>query len=454
MRTDCKSIDLQVLRRTSATLCIAFACVIVSWGCAFGLPPVQRTVLENGLALLLSEEHSLPVATIELTIKAGSKDDPPGEEGVADLTASSLLLGAAGRTLKQINEEMDFMGADISASANTDYTTVSLKVLRKDLERAFPILMDAAVRPTFPADEVKKERSRTLAAIRASEDRPASVAERAFHNALYAGGPYGHPVEGVRESVSKLTPETVKRFHRLHYYPNNAILTVVGDVDRRAIDEYMTPLLRKWARGGAPEKKIEIRFAARKETIKIGKPVTQSSIVIGNGGLSRDNPDYYAALVMNYILGGGNLTSRLMDDIRIKTGLAYSVASMFEGRKYPGAFMVFLQTKNRSAAEAIRATMENLERVRTAPVSEKELEDAKKYLVGNFPQRFGAQSRIASFFSQVEYFGLGLDYPERYPSLINGITRQDVLKAAQTYVRPDESVTVVVADLKEAGLAQ
>jgi zinc protease len=156
---------------------------------------------------------------------------------------------------------------------------------------------------------------------------------------------------------------------------------------------------------------------------------------------------------MNYILGAGSLNSRLMDDIRNKRGLAYSVASMFEGRKYPGAFMVFLQTKNRSAPEAIRATMENLERVRTELVSEKELEDAKKYLVGNFPQRFSTHARTASFFSQVEYFGLGLDYPKEYPSLINGITRQDVLKAAQTYVRPDESVTVVVADLKEAGLA-
>ncbi len=180
--------------------------------------------------------------------------------------------------------------------------------------------------------------------------------------------------------------------------------------------------------------------------------MTQSNIVIGNGGMSRSNPDYYAAQVMNHILGAGSLTSRLMEDIRNKRGLAYSVASLFEARKYPGPFMVFLQTKNRSTAEAIKAAMENLERVRSELVSEKELEDAKKYLVGNFPQRFSTQSRIASFFAQVEYYGLGLDYPEKYASLINGVTREDVLRVARAYIHPDESITVVVADLKEAGL--
>ncbi len=440
------------MRRTILPVCVALLCVVASWTCAFGLPPVQRTVLDNGLVLLVSEEHSLPFVTINLMVKTGAKDDPPFGAGLADLTASSLLLGAAGRTLKQINEELDFMGADMNASANKDYTTVSLRVLKKDLERAFSIFMDVATEPAFPADEVKKEISRTLAAIQSSEDRPGRVADRAFEKALYLGGPYGHPTEGTVESVSKLTREAIRRFHGLHYCPDNAILSVVGDIDRRSIDGYILPLLRKWPKGGTPVKTIEIKFSTRKEMIKINKPVTQSNIVIGNGGISRDNPDYYAAVVMNHILGAGSLTSRLMEDIRNRRGLAYSVASMFEGRKYPGPFMVFLQTKNRSTTEAIKATMENLERVRSELVSEKELEDAKKYLVGNFPQRFSTQSRIASFFAQVEYYGLGLDYPEKYPSLINGVTREDVLRVARAYVHPDESVTVIVADLKEAGL--
>ena len=160
------------------------------------------------------------------------------------------------------------------------------------------------------------------------------------------------------------------RFHGLHYHPDNAILSVVGDIDQGVINGYMAPWPKKWPRGGLSEKRIEIKFSTRKETIRINKPVTQSNIVIGNGGMSRDNPDYYAAQVMNHILGAGSLTSRLMEDIRNKRGLAYSVASAFEGRKYPGPFTVFLQTKNRSTTEAIKATVENLERVRSELVSD------------------------------------------------------------------------------------
>ena len=439
--------------RRSAFLALAvFLLVCAMWGTAAGLPPVQRSVLDNGLALLVSEEHSLPFVTMSLLLKSGSKDDPDGREGLADVTASCLLLGAAGRSLREINEELDFMGAQMGADASRDYTIVSLKVLRKDFERAFPIFMDVVVKPTFPADEVKKEIDRSVAAIRASEDQPGVVADRAFMKALYMGGPYGHPREGTVKSVSGLDRGMMQTFHRAHYNPNNAILVVAGDIDGALVKGYMVPRLEKWPKGEIPPQAIQVRFADRKETVKINKPVTQSNIVIGNGGLSRENPDYYSALVMNYILGGGGLTSRLMDDIRIKKGLAYAVGSVFEGRKYPGPFEVYLQTKNRSTKDAIKGVMEELERMRSGLVSEKELEDAKKYLVGSFPQRFSTQGRIASFFAQVEYFGLGLDYAGRYPSIINAITRGDVQRVAKEYIRPDRAVTVIVADLKEAGL--
>ncbi len=426
--------------------------VCAAMGTAVALPPVQRSVLDNGLVLLVSEEHSLPFVTISLMIKSGAKDDPEGREGLADVTASCLLLGAAGRSLKQINEELDFLGAQMGADAARDYSIVSLKVLRKDLEAAFPIFMDIVMKPTFPADEVKKEMARAVAAIRASEDRPTVVADRAFMKALYTGGPYGHPREGTVKSVSGIGRGMMESFHRAHYNPNNAIFVAVGDIDAATVKGYLVPSLRKWPKGGPATQPIKVAFAERKETIRINKPVTQSSIVIGGGGLSRENPDYYAALVANYILGGGGLTSRLMEDIRIKKGLVYSVGSMFEGRKYPGPFQVYLQTKNQSARDAIKAVMEELERIRSGPVSEKELDEAKKYLVGSFPQRFSTQGRIASFFAQVEYFGLGLDYAERYPSIINAITREDIQRVANKYIQPDKALTVIVADLKEAGL--
>jgi zinc protease len=155
---------------------------------------------------------------------------------------------------------------------------------------------------------------------------------------------------------------------------------------------------------------------------------------------------------MNYILGGGGFSSRLMEEIRNKRGLAYSVASFFDYGKYPGSFQIVLQTKNASAREGISLSLQQMERIRKELVSEKEIEGAKKYLVGSFPMRFDTQAKLVNFLSQVEYYGLGLDYPEKYPTLIRSVTREEVLRVAQKYLHPENHILVVVANLREAGL--
>ncbi|MGA2108290.1 MAG: pitrilysin family protein [Syntrophorhabdales bacterium] len=438
------------MRRFLLSACLVVCSIAIFSGSAFSLPPIQRFVLDNGLVLLISEEHSLPFITFQFLVKTGSKDDPPGQEGLASLSASSLPLGCAGRTTQQIHEELDFMGAAISSGANEDYTAISLRALRKNVDRAFPIVMDILTVPTFPVQEVKKEISRTLGAIQSSEDQPGVVAEKAFEKALYNGGPYGHPAEGTRESVAKLNREMVSAFHRTYYYPNNTIVVVVGDVDDGLLKNEIRPMLEKWQRKAVPQWKGRTPSPGKGRTVKIDKPVTQSNIVIGSTGMSRDNPDYYAAQVMNYIFGGGSLSSRLMEDIRNKRGLAYSVSSYFQAQKHSGSFQVLLQTKTASTNESIAAVMEDAGLIRAELVSQAEIEDAKKYLVGSFPQRFGSQSKIASFFGQVEYYGLGLEYPKEYPSLINSVTREDVLRIARTYLNPDGFITVVVSDLEAA----
>jgi len=436
------------MRRQFTLACLAACSIALFCGSAFCSPPVQRLVLDNGLVLLVSEEHSLPFITFQFLVKTGSKDDPPGQEGLADLCASCLTLGSAGRTMEQIHEGLDLVGADISSGANKDYTAVSLRVLRKDVDRAFPLVMDVLTRPTFPVVEVKKEISRALGAIRSSEDQPGVVADRAFDKALYGGGPYGHPTEGTRESVARLNREMITAFHQTYYHPNNAILVIVGDVDDALLNKEMRPLLEKWQRKAVPRWKGLAAPSGKERTLKIDKPVTQSNIVIGGSGMSRDNPDYYGAQVMSYIFGGGSLSSRLMEDIRNKRGLAYSVESYFQAQKYTGSFLVLLQTKSASTDESISAVMEDARIMSAELVSPSEIDNAKKYLVGSFPQRFGDQSKIASFFGQVEYYGLGLDYPKEYPTLVNSITREDVLRIARAYLKPDGFITVVVSDLK------
>jgi len=421
-------------------------------GSLYAMPPVQRMVLPNQLVLLASEDHSLPFVTLQLLIDSGSRRDPSGEEGLSYLTAQGLLLGTTKRTVTAIHEELDFMGASFSSSSNRDYATLSLKVLKKDLDKGLDLFMEVLTQPIFPEEEVKREVEKTVAAIQSGEDQPEEVAEKAFLKTLFLSGPYGHPVEGTRESVPKLTRDGIVRFYRSYYHPNNAILTVVGDMTNEDLKGKLIPRFEKWPVGEVQKLPFLSTFEREQKTVKINRPITQANIILGHAGVSRQNPDFYALTVMNYILGGGGFASRLMGEIRNQRGLAYSVGSFFDPGKYPGSFQIALQTKNSSAREAISLSLQQMERIQKELVSEKQLEGAKKYLIGSFPMRFDTHGKLANFLTQVEYYGLGLDYPEKYPSLIQSITREEVLRVAKKYLHPKKYVLVIVANLKEAGM--
>jgi zinc protease len=214
----------------------------------------------------------------------------------------------------------------------------------------------------------------------------------------------------------------------------------------------LIPRLKKWPIGEVPKLRFISKFEKEQKTVKINRPITQANVLLGHAGVSRDNSDYYALTVMNYILGGGGFASRLVEEIRNKRGLAYAVASYFDPGKYPGSFQIALQTKNSSAREAIDLSIQEMERIQKELVSEKELEGAKKYLIGSFPMRLDTQGKLANFLTQVEFYGLGLDYPEKYPSFIQSVTREEVLRVAKKYLHPKRSVLVIVANVKEAGM--
>jgi len=419
---------------------------------ALALPPVQRMVLPNKLVLLLSEEHSLPFVTIQLLVDSGSRKDPPGQEGLANLVARGLLLGTSRRRVTAINEELDFMGASLHASCGRDYATLNLRILKKDLDRGMEIFWEALYLPTFPEEEVRRELEKTLAAIQAAEDQPEEVAEKAFRENLFLTSPYAHPVEGTKESLPRITREAMDQFYRTYYHPKSSILTVVGDITGEEVKAKLIPHLTKWPAGEIPEMPFKSTFASGTKAVKVDRPITQANIILGQAGVSRGNPDFYALTVMNYILGGGGFSSRLMQEIRNQRGLAYSVASFFDPGKYPGSFQIVLQTKNSSAQEAIALCRQQMERIRGEQVSEKELEGAKKYLVGSFPMRLDTQGKLANFLTQVEYYGLSLDYPQKYPDLIRSVTREEVLRVAKAYLQPEKCLLVIVANLKEAGM--
>ena len=434
----------------TVALCLLSVALPVASAAQAAGPAADRRTLHNGVRLIVSEQHVLPMVVLQVLVDAGARRDPHGKEGLASLTADLLTEGTRTRTASQIKESVAFIDAGLDPSADTDFALLSLTVLSKDLDTGLALLTDVLLHPTFPDAEVGRRREAALASIKANEDNPGSVAQRAFVEAVFRGEPYGHTAIGTAESVRRLTRADVEAFYKQHYRPDGTILVVAGDVTAADVEQRLQQALQEWRSRGAEPFQYPAAAEGRPEAMRIEKPITQANILLGHRGVARDNPDYYALTVMNFILGGGGFTSRLLDNIRTKAGLAYSVASYFVAGKSPGSFQISMQTKNESANDAIARTCSELEHIRRDPVSDQELVDAKLYLTGSFPLRLDSTAKIAGFLAQVEFFNLGADYAETYVQRINAVTNDDVLRVAKQYLHPDELQLVVVANLDQA----
>jgi zinc protease len=253
--------------------------------------------------------------------------------------------------------------------------------------------------------------------------------------------------------LAKITPNEVLSFHHLYYRPNNAILTLVGDLTLEEAKALAEEFFSPWEPGEPPPAPPSPQpQQSRPTVVKINKDITQANIVLGLMGLARSNPDFYAMQLLNYIVGGGGFTSRLMDNIRENRGLAYNVHSSFEPGLVPGPFAVDLETKNASGGEAVAEVLRELNRIREELVSDQELADAKAYLIGSLPMKMDSNAKRAALLGYVEMFGLGLDYPWRYPEIINAVTKDDLLQAARKYLDPAQFVLVVVGRQPEINL--
>ena len=425
-----------------AVLLISAVCAVQAWG---GMVP-KRTVLNNGMVLLTSEQRALPMVSIELLIDAGSRHESAAQAGLANLTSRLLTHGTEKRTAVQISETLDFMGASLSASCGEDVATVSMTILKKDLVAGLELLAEVLTQANFPLAEIDRQKQAVIAGIRARQEDPGTVAGLAFSAALFAKSPYGRPVEGSEASVKRLQQSGLKKFFAQHYRPNRAIIAVVGDVSEKEIGDALGRAFKGWSKGAPPKKPEPPAQVGASQTVQIQKDLTQANIVLGHDGVARGNPDYYAIQVMNYILGGGGFSSRAMDSIRNERGLAYSVYSYFAAEKSHGSFQFVMQTKNETAGEAIRIARDEMRRMREQLVDEQELSDAKDYLIGSFPLRFDTNRKVASFLAQVEYYELGLEYPDRYGDYIRQVTREDVARVAKQYLRPDDLITVIVGN--------
>ena len=411
----------------------------------------QRSVLGNGMILLTSEQRALPMVSIELLIDAGSRHDAPKQEGLANLTARLLTYGTQRRTALQISDTLDFIGAGLSAGCGEDLATVSMTVLKKDLATGLELLAEVLTLSTFPQEEIDRQKQSIIASIKAREEDPGDIAQRRFAAALYPQSTYGRPVEGSEASVKGLEQQSLRAFYDRYYRPNRTILSVVGDISHQEIARALNQAFRSWPKGEPATPPVAPSKIGTAETLRVNRELTQANIILGHEGVGRENPDYYAIQVMNYILGGGGFSSRTLDSIRNERGLAYSVYSYFSAEKGHGTFELVMQTKNETALEAIRIAKAEIGRMREGLVTQEELSDAKDYLTGSFPLRFDTNRKVANFLAQVEYFQLGLDYPDRYADFIKKVTREDVQRVAQKYLKPETLITVIVANQKKIG---
>ncbi len=411
----------------------------------------KRSVLDNGIVLLTSEQKALPMVSIELLIDASSRYDAPNQEGLANLVAKLLTYGTKRRTALQINETLDFLGASLSIRCSDDLASVSMTILKKDLTTGLELLGDILINSTFPQQEIERQKQSVIASIKARDESPGDIAQRRFAAALFPQSPYGRPVEGTETSVKGIQQKSLREFYERYYRPNRSILAVVGDVSDQESTQALNQAFRSWRKGEPGGKPLVPSVIGSSQVIRVNKDLTQANIMMGHEGVPRNHPDYYAIQVMNYILGGGGFSSRAMDSIRNERGLAYSVYSYFGAEKSHGTFVFVMQTKNDTAEEAIRIAREEIRRMREQPVTDPELDDAKNYLTGSFPLRLDTNHKVASFLAQVEFFRLGLDYPDRYADLIRKVTREDVQRVAKAYLHPEKLITVVVGNQKKAG---
>lgn len=410
---------------------------------------VERPRLANGVQLVLATQSSVPMVAIACLVDGGARLDPPGKAGLAGLTASLLGEGTKGRSSQEIARLVDSLGASLRTSAGQDWIEVGATVLARDFETGVDLIARSLREPTFPPEEVSRIRTEVLGELKASDDNPHMVAQRAFRKATFGNAPYGHPVDGTPEAVKRLSREDVVAFHRREIVPGRTLCAMVGDVSVERMREVATRLLGGWEAAGTPAAEPSPAPTPPARTVLVDMPVTQANIAIGQIGVARSSPDYFPILLMNHVLGGGGFTSRLMQKIRTEGGLAYGVSSSFASTRLPGPFQVVLQTKVASVAEAIRLVRGEIRRLHDEGATAEELEAAKDFLTGNFALRLDSSSKLAGFLAQVQYFGLGDDYVARYAERVRAVTVADVRRVAVEHLHPDALVEVVVGPAGE-----
>ncbi len=424
---------------------------------AFTLPPVVERRLDNGLTLLIVEEHTLPLVVFSLVMPGGSAFDPPGQGGVATITADLLRKGTRSRSAEELAREIEFLGGSLAAGAGADFSNVSGEFLSKDLSRGFELFANVALHPTFPEDELRRARELMLAAIIRSREDPAAIAGRCFGAFLYGDHPYGRPASGTEASLATLDRDAVQSFYQRHYVPDGAVLVVIGDATVEQLSSAAEGAFGGWSSraGSPPLLPLPVRVSGRRMLVVDKPDATQAHIRIGNVGIARTDPDYVPAGVTTTILGGG-FGSRLVEELRVKRSLTYGAWSGFNVHRMPGDFRAGTFTKVETTGEALGVALDVLTGFANGGATVEELARAKSLRTGQHPRQLETQGALAASIASLFAYGLPRSDIEAYPGRVMGVTLEDVRRIAATYVPTEDAAIVIVgpADTIAAQLAE
>lgn len=409
------------------------------------LAPVRR-VLPNGLRVITARNRLIPAVSLAIGVEAGASAEPADAPGTAALTARVLDKGSARFDAESIADELEGRGASLGVGAGRQQIAVNATCLVDDLDAVLPVACDVARQPTFPLREVATRRSELLTGIQEAADDPASVAVDALQAVLYPDGhPLGRPVRGTAVAVTALQRDDLATFHRQHFVPSATIVVAVGDVDAEDLADRLAERLHDW-RGTRAALSRPVAPPARQDRALVVRSMpdkSQADIAYGAVGLTRLDPDYYAALVMNNALGQYALGGRLGDSIRERQGMAYYVYSQLDAGLDAGPLMVRAGVAAENVERTIASIDAELTTVLTAGFTSAEIDDAKRYLIGSLPRQLETNAGIVGFLLSAEIYGLGIDHDVRLPQRIAEVTHDDVARVARRLLDPARSVVVV-----------
>lgn len=405
---------------------------------------IDRVTSPGGIEAWLVQDHSIPAMALEFTFRGGAAYEPAGKEGVGNLLASMLVEGAGDLPSQRFQSLLEDRSIGLGFNIGLDAFDGNLKTLTENLDTAVDLLRLSLAQPRFDDTDLARVKTRIQAGLRRAAEEPNTIARETWMATAFPDLPYGRPVRGTVDSVGGLTADDLRAFMHARLARDNLIVAVAGDIT----PAQLAPLLDR-VFGALPEKADstplpDVSPRTKGQTIVINRNVPQSVVTFGEEGVKRDDPDYYAATLVNYVLGGGGFNSRLTTEVREKRGLAYSVYSYLAPYQYFALLMGGTATENARVAQSIEVIRKEWQRMRDEGPTANELKNAKTYVTGSFPLSLDSTNQIARLLVSMQYDHLGIDYIDKRQALINGVTLADAKRVARRLLDPDRLLTVVV----------